>query len=91
MSNLQKIENSTNNVRFSVLTECLAFKNNVVYYFVLHKSCRFFHILLPSSTQAPASAGLSLALFSLFPQYVAEAPVYVAEAPGYVAEAPPDK
>ena len=36
MSNLQKIENSTNNVRFSVLTECLAFKNIVVYYFVLH-------------------------------------------------------
>ena len=44
--------------------------------------------ILPSSAQAPASAGLNLALFSLLPQYVAEAPVYVAEAPGYVAEAP---
>ena len=43
---------------------------------------------LPSSAQAPASAGLSLALFSLLPQYVAEAPVHVVEAPVYVAEAP---
>ena len=45
-------------------------------------------MLSPSSAQAQTSAGLSLVVFSLFSQYVAEAPVCIAEALGYLTEAP---
>ena len=44
----------------------------------------FFAKLRPSDS----SAGMSDALISLLPQYVAGAPRYVAEAPRYVAETP---
>ena len=43
--------------------------------------------ILPSSAQDPASAELSLALFSLHPHYVAEAAVYVAKAQNTVNRA----